>query len=152
MKRLAGEESKCRCIPLHVDYPFHSDLLKSVEEPLNHLLEDVEFRDARSVVVSNHTGATVWTGREWKRLIARQLCGAVHWEKSVRRMVRLGATTFVEMGPGRVLRGLIRRIAPSIEVMTTDNVNTVEYALNQLGQSRVFTRTKGALEATACAI
>jgi len=124
--------------------------LRSVEEPLAQHLKNIDFRDASFPVISNQDGEATWSGSEWRQMLVRQLCGAVHWEKSVRRM-RRDATTFVEMGPGRVLRGLIRRIAPDVEVMNTNNAETVDFSLKRLAQAPAPASANRTVEA-ACAI
>jgi [acyl-carrier-protein] S-malonyltransferase len=149
VKKLASVRSDCRCTPLAVDYPFHSDLLRAVEQPLAQFLKDIEFRNASYPVISNRNGEAIWRGSEWRHSLLQQLCGAVHWEKSVRRILRYDATTFVEMGPGRVVRGLIRRIAPDVEVMNTNNADAVSFSLKRLARESIFTTQP--LE-TACAI
>jgi [acyl-carrier-protein] S-malonyltransferase len=77
---------------------------------LRPLLDATEFGDARFPVVANATAALVRTGAEAREALVRQVAAPVLWEQSVEALVALGVTRFVELGPDRVLAGLVRRI------------------------------------------
>jgi [acyl-carrier-protein] S-malonyltransferase len=105
-----ASERNGRAIPLKVSAPFHCALMQPAADRVRDALGSVTVRAPKTPVVAN-VDATANTDAERVRsLLALQVAGAVRWEQSVRAMVDAGVTTFVEIGPGRVLAGLIKRI------------------------------------------
>ena len=105
-----------RVMPLDVGHAFHTPLLSEAADELRHLLVTLDFRAPTAPVVANtdaaaHTDPAGWPGR-----LARHLVEPVRWRESQRTLADLGATTFVEIGPGRVLAGLARRAVPEVTV------------------------------------
>lgn len=100
---------------LVVSGAFHSPLMQSAQQGLQHALEDTVIADAQIPVYANVTAEPVTSAGEIRAMLLRQLTSPVRWDESVRNMVRDGASRFLEVGPGKVLQGLIRRIAPSVE-------------------------------------
>ena len=98
---------------LNVSGAFHSPLMKVAEEGLRVELEATEFREPAFPVVSNVTGHPVDSGWMARQLLVEQLTSPVHWVASVRTMLAAGITEFLEIGPGHVLTGLLRRIERS---------------------------------------
>jgi [acyl-carrier-protein] S-malonyltransferase len=108
--RAAGAK---RVIPLNVSGAFHSPLMRVAEEGLREQLEATEFREPAFPVVSNVTGHPVHDGATARQLLVEQLTSPVHWVASVQTMLAAGITDFLEIGPGNVLTGLLRRIERS---------------------------------------
>lgn len=106
----AKEAGAKRTIPLNVSGAFHSPLMAPAEEGLREHLEGITFHDPAFPVVANVTAEPVSSGDEARELLVRQLTAPVRWAESVRRMVAAGVERTVELGPGRVLCGLARRI------------------------------------------
>jgi [acyl-carrier-protein] S-malonyltransferase len=102
-----------RVLPLNVSGAFHSPLMSVAEEGLREQLESMEFRDPAFPVVSNVTGHPVDSGATARQLLVDQLTSPVHWVASMRTMLAAGITDFLEVGPGHVLTGLLRRIEKS---------------------------------------
>ncbi len=100
-----------RVVPLNVSGAFHSRLMVEAAEKLGVELRHARFRHAAVPVVANFTASPVTEPREIKGVLARQILGSVRWEESVRWMLADGVDAFVELGPGNVLAGLVRRIA-----------------------------------------
>lgn len=99
-----------KVVPLAVSGPFHSRLMRPVAEVFERYLRQATFQDPRIPVVSN-VGAQVVKKKEVARdLLARQICSRVEWEQSMRRLISLGVERFIEVGPGRVLTGLMKKI------------------------------------------
>ena len=105
---------------LVVSGAFHSPLMQSAREALKDALASVEIRDAVIPVYANVTAKPVQKAEEIRTLLEEQLTSAVRWEESVRNMIRDGGTSFVEVGPGKVLQGLVRRIDTSVDVRGID--------------------------------
>ncbi len=120
---LAKARGASRTVPLQVSGAFHSPLMKPAEEALSKILADLPFRNPLVPVVGNTTALPLTTAEEVKAELTRQLCHGVQWQRSVEYMVASGVTTFIEIGPGKVLTGLIRRINKSV---TTVNIGDVE--------------------------
>jgi len=101
---------------LVVSGAFHSPLMESARDQLRAGLASTTINDSRIPVYANVTARPVQKGSEIRTLLDQQLTSAVRWEESVRNMISGGATAFVEVGPGKVLQGLVKRIDPKVEV------------------------------------
>ncbi len=110
---------------LVVSGAFHSPLMQSAREDLGRALATAAFRDARVPVYANVTGQCVQKAGEIRTLLERQLIQAVRWEESIRNMIADGASTFVEIGPGKVLQGLVRRIDGAVDVRGIDRFESI---------------------------
>ena len=123
---LARQRGAQHVLRLPVSAPFHCALMKPARERLAALLEGVEFRDLRIPLVNNVEAVAVTDASEVRENLIRQVTSAVRWSESVRELVRLGVEAVVEVGPGRVLAGLIRRIDPSIPIQSMGTPAQVE--------------------------
>ena len=112
-----------RVVPLRVSGAFHSPLMQGASDELRPLLDAAVFGEAAVPLVSNVDARPRTSGAEIRAALARQMTGAVQWEASIRRMAADGVDRFVEVGPGKVLAGLIRRIAKDARV---DSAGTVD--------------------------
>jgi [acyl-carrier-protein] S-malonyltransferase len=126
---LAKEEGARRVINLSVSGAFHSPLMADALEPLAAALQEVEFRPPKIPVVANVTAEPVEDPEKIKELLIQQLVNPVRWFESVEQMGKMGAELYLEVGPGNVLRGLMRRIAPQAEILGVDGVEELEAAL-----------------------
>ncbi|WP_103105903.1 ACP S-malonyltransferase [Brevibacillus reuszeri] len=115
--KLAGEQAKTagakRVLPLNVSGPFHSSLMQPAADKLQAVLADISVQDAAVQVVANVTARPVTEAATIVDSLIQQVSAPVLWEDSVQWMVEQGVTTFVEIGPGKVLAGLIKKIAPA---------------------------------------
>ncbi len=111
---------------LVVSGAFHSPLMGSAKEGLRAALETTAIRDARIPVYTNVTAEPVTRAAEIRKLLYQQLSSPVRWEESVRNMVRDGAARFVEIGPGKVLQGLVKRIDPAMETGGVDKYGDIK--------------------------
>ena len=100
-----------RVLPLPVSAPFHCALMEPARKRMVHVLERVPFAAPRYPVVSNVLAAPIEGGARVKALLLEQITAPVRWHESALAMLAAGVTTFVEVGPGRVLSGLLRRAA-----------------------------------------
>ena len=130
----ALKERGARVMPLPVSAPFHSSLMKPAEERLAPLLAEISFADPAVPVYVNVDAAPVTTADAARDALVRQVSRPVRWEESVRRMVDDGVSLFVEIGPGKVLSGLIRRIAkgvPSVNVAGPEDLERARAAIRE---------------------
>jgi [acyl-carrier-protein] S-malonyltransferase len=116
----AAGAAKGRAIPLPVSAPFHSSLMKPAAERLAKVLEAVEVGPLAFPVVANFDAAPNADPARVKQLLVQQVDGAVRWEQSVRFLESQGVTEALEIGPGKVLAGMVKRTAKSIQVTSLD--------------------------------
>lgn len=104
-----------RAIPLAVSAPFHSLLMQPAAEVMAEALDKAPIAKARVAVIANVTAAEVGEPAEIRDRLVRQITGLVRWRESILAMAEMGVESFVELGAGRVLTGLVRRIVPHAE-------------------------------------
>lgn len=119
-----------RLIPLNVSGPFHTALLKPASERLSEVLETVEFSDFVRPLVGN-TEATVMEKERVKELLTRQVMEPVRFYDSIAKMQEAGVTEFIEIGPGKVLSGFIKKIDKSAEVRQVEDVESLNALLEK---------------------
>jgi [acyl-carrier-protein] S-malonyltransferase len=125
--RAAGAK---RVLPLSVSGAFHSPLMDAAEQGLREALEQARFRQPAFPVVSNVSAAPIDQADDARRLLVQQLTSPVRWVDSVRAMVERGTRRFVEVGPGNVLSGLMRRIEPGIQSRPLGTADQVQALLD----------------------
>ncbi|MCM8766100.1 MAG: ACP S-malonyltransferase [Candidatus Omnitrophica bacterium] len=129
---LAKERGSKKAIYLEVSGPFHSSLMSPASKKLLVELNRIEIKPPRIPVVSNVTAYFENDVREIQTNLVNQINHTTRWEESVRFMVDWGITTFLEIGPGKVLSGLIRRIDSSLEVYNIENTQDIKGFLERL--------------------
>jgi len=122
-----------RAVQLAVSAPFHCSLLKPAGEKLMAELENVDFSDFKTPLVANVTADVVKSPEDIKDLLARQVSSPVLWEDSVRFMLAQGVDTFIEIGPGKVLSGFIRKIDKEARSLNVEDLASLEKTLSELG-------------------
>ncbi len=135
--RLCGEKGAKRALVLPVSAPFHCSMLKPAGEKLSLEIDRVNLKDMNIPVVANVNGEYIYEKEQVKDLLVRQVSSPVMWEKSVRNMISDGVDTFVEIGPGKVLSGFLRRIDKSLNTYNIENMDTFEKTLNALKDREV---------------
>ena len=118
-----------RLIPLNVSGPFHTALLKPASEKLALELENVDFRDFQVPLVGN-TEAKVMEKNQIKSLLARQVMEPVRFYESIDTMKELGLTKVIEIGPGKVLSGFLKKIDKNIEALAVEDEASLQALLN----------------------
>ncbi len=131
-EQLSREKGAKRAIVLDVAGAFHSSLMRSAVEKLEAVLGDVALQAPRIPVVANVTGRLHGGVDEIRRDMLGQVTGSVHWYEGVQVMVEAGATRFVECGPGKVLTGLIKRIAKGADLLNVQDQATLAAAVSAL--------------------
>ena len=115
-----------RAIPLPVSAPFHCELMKPAEERLRPVLDDAHLKDLWYSVVSNVDASPIGTATAVRNALLRQVASPVRWVESVQKMISMGVKRFVEIGPGNVLTGLIKRIDPNVELINVSDAESLE--------------------------
>ena len=123
---LARSRGARRVLSLPVSAPFHCELMKPAEERLAEVIQEIPFHDLKIPLVNNVRAQQVTRGEEAREGLVRQVTSAVLWCDCVKQLVRAGVSTFVEVGPGKVLKSLIRRIAPSVQTLSIGNREQLE--------------------------
>jgi len=117
-----------RAIPLEVSGPFHSSLMKEAADRLADELKKVTFHAPSVPVVVNVTAAPVTNPEEIRELLVRQVYSPVLWQDSIEWLIADGVDTFVEIGSGSVLTGLIRKIDKSVKLININNLESTQTA------------------------
>jgi [acyl-carrier-protein] S-malonyltransferase len=129
---LAKAKGAKRAVLLPVSAPFHSALLAPAAERLAEVLRGVRFRNLAVPLVTNVDAEFLTEGARVMDTLVRQVTAPVRWEEVVLRLAKEGVTTCVEVGPGKVLSGLIRRIAPETQVLNVEDRASLQATLEAL--------------------
>lgn len=121
VKEIGGK----RAIPLEVSGPFHSSMMKPAAQLLEERLQGVNFEDAFVPVVANVTAQAVTSGDEVRKLLVEQVYSPVLWEDSVRYLIEQGVDTFIEIGPGNVLTGLIKKTDKDVRLFNISSLDSL---------------------------
>ena len=119
---IAKERGARRAVRLPVSAAFHSSLMEPVVEGLRPLIEETAFREATVPLVTNVTATPIQHPDDLRRELLDQVCASVRWIDVIERMTADGVRSFIEVGPGKVLAGLIGRIAREARVEVADNL------------------------------
>ena len=123
---LAKEKGASRAIPLEVSGAFHSPLMQSAVDGMAEVLPTISFRDPIIPIVANVTAQPLTTGEAVRTELLDQLRNSVQWQRSIEYMLGQGVTSIIEIGPGRVLTGLMRRIDRSVETANIGDAEAVK--------------------------
>lgn len=124
----AKEAGAQRTVPLPVSGAFHTSLMRPAAEGMARALAGCRFSDPAIPVLSNVTAKPLTSAAELRDELVTQLTSPVRWVDSVRAMIEAGARVFYEIGPGRVLAGLVRRIAPEAKVVNLNSAGALQAA------------------------
>jgi len=131
---LAAEKG-ARAIPLKVSGAWHSELIKGAEPEFKAVLAQISFNPPEKSIILNVSGDVSTAADEIKDIMGRQLCSPVKWYDSMGKLIEAEVETFVEVGPGRVLAGLLKKILPSdypAKVYNVANMKQLEKFLNEI--------------------
>ena len=131
---LCREKGAKRAVQLAVSAPFHCSMLAPARDRLYADLENIEFCDFEVPLVANVTAQVVGSPSEIKDLLAKQVCSPVLWEDSIRLMLELGADTFIEIGPGKVLSGFMKKIDKDARCYNVEDLSSLEKTLEELSK------------------
>jgi len=130
--KLAKEKGAKKVVALSVSVPSHCTLMADAAEKLAGLLESAEFKSPQISLVNNADAMFLNDKDSIKQSLIRQLSNPLLWEDSIRNIADSGIDTFIEVGPGKVLSGLIRRIEPSVKVLNVEDMKSLENTLSAI--------------------
>jgi [acyl-carrier-protein] S-malonyltransferase len=129
---LAKDKGARRAVMLPVSAPFHCALMQPAQEEVARVLSAIELANPRISVAANVTGGLVTTADATREALIRQVTGAVRWVDCMQTLVAAGANMFVEVGPGKVLCGLLRQIDPAQKFLNVEDAGSLEATLSAL--------------------
>lgn len=135
--KLAGERGAKKAVILPVSAPFHCSLMKPAQDRLAADLNTLIFNHPAFLLVCNVDAALVNDGEHSRDALVRQVTGSVKWEQSMRVLIEKGVQMFVELGPGRVLFGLMRQIDRARKCTSVGDESSLQKALEQFAQTSV---------------
>ncbi len=130
--RIAKDFGAKRAMELAVSGPFHSSLLEPASHKLLKAMDEVTFFDPKTKVVANVSAEEVSSKEEIKEALFNQVNNSVKWEQSVRYMINQGVDTFIEIGSGKVLTGLVKKISGDVKVFNVENIESMEKTISEL--------------------
>ena len=133
----AKEAGAKRALPLEVSGPFHSTLMKPAADQLREVLDGIEMKDSEVPIVANVTAEPIRSASEIKDKLIEQLYSPVLWEDSVRKMIELGVDTFIEIGPGKVLSGLIKKIDKTVTTFSVSDEESAQSVIDALKEEKL---------------
>ena len=113
-------------LKLPVSAPFHCKLMSKATEIMKEEIKKVNFLDSKNTLISNVTANEILDKEELKKLLIEQIEKRVRWRESVINMIEKGVNQFIEIGPGKVLSGLIKRINKSVKINTINNESDIK--------------------------
>lgn len=128
---VAKEKGALKAIMLNVSGPFHSSMLIKAAEKLEEELLNIEFKKSDIPLLTNVTGDYLEENKV-KDTLKKQVMSSVKWEHTINTMLKDGINTFVEIGPGKVLSGFVRKINRKAEVYNVEDIKSLEKTLNAL--------------------
>ena len=131
---LAKEKGCKKAIPLPVSVPVHTPLMQRAADRLAKDLAAIRWSDLRAPLINNAEARAISRANEIHASLVKQLPSSVLWEDTIRTMGTMGVTTFVEVGPGAVLTGLIKRILPDARLLNVNDPKSLETTLNNVNR------------------
>ena len=137
---IASQSGAKRAVILPVSAPFHCALMLPAQQRLEADLRKTQFSALKIPLISNVDAEAITSGEEARDALIRQVTAPVRWLDSVREMIESGVTVFVEVGPGKVLTGLLRQIDRSVRVFNVEDSATLNSTMEKLAQARAEVR------------
>ena len=133
---IASQSGAKRAVILPVSAPFHCALMLPAQQRLEPDLRSAAFSPLRFPLVTNVDAGIVTSGEEAREALIRQVTSPVRWLDSIREMIENGVTIFVEVGPGKVLAGLLRQIDRAVRCLSVEDAASLQATLDKIAQSR----------------
>ena len=129
--KAAVKEAGGRALPLKVSGAFHSPFMASAAEGLKQVLAGIEFGTPRCPLYSNVTAQPYGPG-QFQELLERQVISPVRWQTIVENMIAAGVDTFIEVGPGKTLTGLIGKINPDVRALNVEDAESLRHTIEEV--------------------
>jgi [acyl-carrier-protein] S-malonyltransferase len=133
---IASQQGAKRAVILPVSAPFHSALMMPAQVKLEKDLRATKFSGLKVPLVTNVDADTIETGDQARDALVRQVTMPVRWEESMRMLLDEGVTTFIEVGPGRVLTGLMRQIERSVTTLNVEDEKSLQATIGKIGAAK----------------
>ena len=130
--KMAKEKGAKRALPLAVSVPSHCKLMEDAGRRFEDALKEIEIKDARVPFVNNVEARFVSNADEIRKSLVRQLSQSVLWEDCIKTISLSGISTFMEVGPGKVLSGLIKRIDSSARIFNVENMESLNKTVSEI--------------------
>jgi len=125
------KKKSIRGLILPVSAPFHCSLMENAEKKMSQKIAELIFKDPKPSIISNVTAKAENKASKIKELLIKQITSRVNWRKSIEYMINNGVNEFIEIGPGKVLTGLVRRINRDVNVF---NINSIDDITNYISK------------------
>ncbi len=123
---LAKARGASRTIPLAVSGAFHTPLMQTAVDGMSQIIPTLNFQDPTVPIIANTTAQPLTTAEQVKAELITQLCHGIQWQRSIEYMVDAGVSTFIEIGPGKVLSGLIKRINKNVNTLNIGDAEAIK--------------------------
>jgi [acyl-carrier-protein] S-malonyltransferase len=133
---IASQQGAKRAVILSVSAPFHCALMMPAQERLEKDLRKTDFSNLQVPLVTNVDADTIAKGEEAREALIRQVTMPVRWQDSMRLLIDEGVSTFVEVGPGRVLVGLLRQIERSVSALNVEDEKSLSTTMDKIAQAK----------------
>ena len=120
-------EKKIKSIPLKVSAPFHCSLMKPAADVMKDKIESVNFKDPSFQIVNNVTATPETKSENLKELLVRQIFSTVRWRESIIKMSEKNIKNFVELGPGKVLSGMVKRTIKEVNCFSINSITDIKF-------------------------
>ncbi len=125
------KEKKIKNVKLAVSAPFHCKLMFKATKIMKTEIENTNFKDFKNILISNVTANEVLNKNDLKKLLINQIENRVRWRESINFMIEKGIQSFTEIGPGKVLSGLIKRIDKNVKIRTINSIDDIKNFKNE---------------------
>ena len=126
------KENKIKCIPLKVSAPFHCSMMKSAANNMQKKIEDTKFKEPEIEIISNVTTHPEKNPEKIKKLLIEQIFSTVRWRESILNMHEKGISNFVEIGPGKVLSGMVKRTIKDANCFSINSITDIKNLTDEL--------------------
>ena len=120
------KDNKIKNIKLPVSAPFHCNLMSKATEVMTKELQKIDFKQSKNILISNVTAEEISNVDDLKSLLINQIEKKVRWRESILNMINKGVSQFIEIGPGRVLSGLVKRINKDVKISSINSQSDIE--------------------------
>lgn len=122
---LLSKKGARKVIPLRVGGAFHSGLMEPAKYELEQAIHKLTFQDSNIPIIANCSAKPIVSVADIKHELVSQICGCVHWHQSIDYMIKSGISNFIEVGPGKAINGMVRRIDKSVNITSVNNMETI---------------------------